>query len=81
MLQNSECTRCQKLSSMLRRNHSVVQYFWRLSSFSNGGQVEVLLEDGAGGFAGGAAGGAGGAAGGFAGGQLDLDLCVRSRVV
>ena len=43
MLQNSECTRSQKLSSMLRRNHSVVQSFWRWSSFSNGGQVELLL--------------------------------------
>ena len=43
MLQNSECTRSQKLSSMLRRNHCVVHCFWRWSSISNGGQVELLL--------------------------------------
>ena len=81
MLQNSECTRCQKLSSMLRRNQRVVHSFWCLSSFSDGGQVVLLLEAGAGGFAGCAFGGAGGAAGGFAGGQLEFDLCVRSRAV
>ena len=43
MLQNSECTRCQKLSSMLRRNHCVAPCFWSWSSISNGGQVELLL--------------------------------------
>ena len=41
MLQNSVCTRSQKLFGMLRCNHRVAPHFWRWSSISNGGQVEL----------------------------------------